>query len=513
MARQTTLHDVGTLRFDARAQVDPAEVRSVREAVRDSGIEHLYVVVHGAHNDESVTRDADSAFHGMLADAWADAAGGAGCLTVQWPSLCFRDEGVWGIAQQVTEQERAGRPGISKTLYEDLLRHLPDGSAPLAEIAELLREQPPHDRAFDDLGSALRRLAEIPLQDPLAEYAADTEGEILPQSDPLMLFEDTKTVCGEFAGALSDLMSAAEDQEPGESGRQEDGAGASGAEASDGETPDAEVSEEGTLPEIRVAGHRPTAPRSDRVNRVGTVATGGPVGLDRHRQGPAEVWRGAHELFRQVVRHVLRRRAGAVGQAGLGPCLSALVESSETRIHLVGHGLGGRLAGFALRGLEARHSESVTLASLTLLQAEMSHFVFADSLPQQVSGHGALWNQRRLVQGPLICTFSHLDTHLGVLYPLSAQMIGDSAEMATTARKWGALGFDGIQGVDGPPDITLDALNEMSARDLSKMPYTNVDASSLFRSADVPMGGHHHVIRPEVGRLLRKVAESPAALP
>ena len=197
--------------------------------------------------------------------------------------------------------------------------------------------------------------------------------------------------------------------------------------------------------------------------------------------------------------------AGAVGQAGLGPCLAPLVNGSETRIHLVGHGLGGRLAGFALRGMETPDAGPAMPASLTLLQAEMSHFVFADSLPQQVTGHGALWTQRRRFQGPLTCTFSHLDTHLGVMYPLSAQMIGDSAELATMSRKWGALGFDGIQGVNGPPDITLDDVEEQN---LSERPYTNIDASSLFRSPDVPMGGHHHVIHPEVGRLLRKVAES-----
>lgn len=466
------------------------------EALRDSGIRDLYVLVHGAHNDESVAAAADDAFRDMLASAWGGDSAGVGCLHVRWPSLCFRDEGIPGSAEDEVNRERDARPGISRTMNDDLVRQLPDSASPLAEIVELLNNQPLHAGAFDDLGSALRRLAETPLQDPLTEFATDTEGEVLPQADPLMLFEDTKSMCGEFAGALADLARPA-DEKGGKPARHEAGTG-------DSPSP---VSRAGTIPEIRVAGHRPATPLSDRVNKRGTVAAGGPVGDERRRQDAADLWRGAHELFRQVVRHVLRRRAGVVGQAGLGPCLAALLEVGGTRIHVVGHGLGGRLAGFALRGLDAAGANSVKLASLTLLQAEMSHFVFADSLPQQVSGHGALWRERQLIDGPLICTFSHLDTHLGVMYPLSAQMIGDSSELATMSRKWGALGFDGLQGVDGPPHTTL---NDVMARDLSDMPYTNVDASSVFRSDNVPMGGHHHVIRKEVGHLLRKAAESSA---
>lgn len=494
MSAQHAFHDFGALHFGRRAELDPEEARRVREAVRDSGVRELYVLAHGAHNDDAVSEAADDAFCAILAEAWGDASREVGLLTVRWPSLCFRDEGIWGHGEDETTREEEARPGISAAMGDDLRRRLPDSESLLSEIIGLLNERPAHDGAFDDLGSALRRLAETPLQDPLTEFGADTEGEILPQADPLMLFEDTKTMCCEFAGVLDDLAES-EDEDPGEPARHETGTG----------DPDAPVSEEGTLPEIRVAGHRPAKPLSGRVSRVGTAAGGGPMGQDRDRQEYAEVWRGAHELFRQVVRHVLRRRAGVVGEAGLGPFLADLTDSSGTRIHLVGHGLGGRLAGFALRGLEPGGKDTGRLASLTLLQAEMSHFAFADSLPQQVSGHGALWGLRRRIEGPLVCTFSHLDTHLGVMYPLSAQMMGDTAEMATMSRKWGALGFDGIQGVDGPPDITVDAASE---RDLGEMSYTNVDSSSLFRSQRIPVGGHHDVLHPDLGRLLRQVAES-----
>ncbi|MFI0239815.1 hypothetical protein [Streptomyces sp. NPDC016845] len=486
MSQPTALHDFGAMSFGSRAQFEPAQVETVCEEVRGSGVRDLYVVVHGAHNDKEVSAAADGAFRHMLADAWGGGAHEVGFLGVHWPSLCFRDEGAPGLARPEGDDD-----GVSKATADDLYRQLPSSEGPLIELITLLNERPERGPAFDDFGSALRRLAEVPLQDPVAEFTSDTEGEVLPQADPLMLFEDTRTVCSEFAGALRDLSRALA-LEAGEPAHHESAATAS------------EVSDEGTLLESRVAGPRPARPLSDRVNRAGTVAAGGPVGETARAADFAELWKGARELFRQVVRHVLRRRAGLIGQAGLGPCLPMLVRGADVRLHLVGHGLGARLAGFALRGLEESGADPVALSSLTFLQGEMSHFSFADSLPQQVSGHGALFSRRRLVQGPLLCTFSHLDSHLGVLYPLSAQMIGDSSELATTARKWGALGFDGIQGVDGPAPVDV---REAPERDGRQAPYLNVDVSEVIRCDEVPMGGHHRVFHPEIGRLLRCAAE------
>ncbi|MEU6387859.1 hypothetical protein [Streptomyces sp. NPDC046939] len=485
MPQPTASHDFGTLSFGSRAQFEPAQVESVCEEVRGSGVRDLYVVAHGVHNDKEAAATADGAFRDMLDEAWDGGTPEVGFLGVHWPSLCFRDEGAPGLTLHEGEEE------VTRATADDLHRQLPDGEGPLSEIVALLNERPEREGAFDDLGSALRGLAEIPLQDPVAEFASDAEGEVLPQTDPLMLFEDTRTVCAEFAGALRDLRRALA-LRAGAPAHHESGTGPS------------EVSDGGSLVESRAAGPRPARPLSDRVNRAGTVAAGGPVGETARAADYADLWTGARELFRQVVRHVLRRRAGLIGQAGLGPCLPVLAQGSDVRLHLVGHGLGARLAGFALRGLEDSGADPVALSSLTFLQGEMSHFAFADSLPQQVSGHGALWSRRRLVQGPLLCTFSHLDSHLGVLYPLSAQMIGDSSELATTARKWGALGFDGIQGVDGPPPVGIEEAPEQDGR---QVPYLNVDVSEVIRCEDVPMGGHHRVFHPEIGRLLRRAAE------
>ena len=82
----------------------------------------------------------------------------------------------------------------------------------------------------------------------------------------------------------------------------------------------------------------------------------------------------------------MKRRAGTVGELGLGPLLGQLARSSpEVRVHLVGHSLGARLVSFALRGLP----DGVrTVKSVTLLQGAFSHYAFASRLPHARTAAG-----------------------------------------------------------------------------------------------------------------------------
>ncbi|WP_119293323.1 hypothetical protein [Streptomyces sp. YIM 130001] len=380
-------------------------------------------------------------------------------------------------------------PDLPPQLVDDLLRAFPQSTAPIRQLATLLHEQPLREPAFDDFGSALRELAAVSLEDPRADFTEDTEGELVPQADPLMLFEDTTSVCGEFADALQDVRDSSGEKRKPE--RHEFPRPGVTAEA---------PSTAGTLHEFHAAGPRPAHPLSPRLTQPGTVAKAGPTGDQRLAQDWNKLWLGAHELLRQVVYHVLRRRAGLVGQLGLGPCVRGLASAAgNLRIHLVGHGLGGRLAGFTLRGLEHSGEPSPSVQSLTLLQAAISHFAFASSLPHQVSGHGALWDRQRLVRGAVVTCFSDADISLGLMHPLATQMVGDAAELSTVGRKWGAAGFDGLHGVDGPPALRL---NDVLADGLPSASFVNIDAGSVVRDGPVPTGAHHDVLHPEVARLL-----------
>jgi hypothetical protein len=86
-------------------------------------------------------------------------------------------------------------------------------------------------------------------------------------------------------------------------------------------------------------------------------------------------WDGAHELLRQATYYAMKRRAGTVGERGLGRVVGQLAAAAPgVRVHLVGHSFGARLVSFALRGLP----EGVrTVKSVTLLQGAFSHYAFA----------------------------------------------------------------------------------------------------------------------------------------
>lgn len=270
-------------------------------------------------------------------------------------------------------------------------------------------------------------------QGPQASFAADTLAEGEPAGDPLMLFGDTATVCGEFAQALAGLES------PG--------------------------------------GASFTMPR---------------------------LWDGAHELLRQATYYAMKRRAGTVGERGLGPVIGQLAKASpEVRVHLVGHSFGGRLVSFALRGLP----EGVrAVKSVTLLQGAFSHYAFAARLPHDPRASGALNGRQNRIDGPLVCCYSRFDSALGTIYPLASRMANDSRTVTADfgiGRKlgpeWGAMGHDGVQAVTGTRAFTLaEALK-------AKLPATgcvNIDAASVVKRGGSPSGAHSDICHRELAQVV-----------
>jgi pimeloyl-ACP methyl ester carboxylesterase len=213
-------------------------------------------------------------------------------------------------------------------------------------------------------------------------------------------------------------------------------------------------------------------------------------------------WDGAHELLRQGTYYAMKRRAGTVGERGLGRVIGQLAERAPgVRVHLVGHSFGGRLVSFALRGLpEGVH----TVKSVTLLQGAFSHYAFATRLPHDPRAGGVLQGQQNRVDGPLVCCFSSHDSALGTLYPLASRMAGDAQGVAefgigqVLGAKWGAMGHDGVQAVPGTPSLKLaDAL-----RGLPTKGCVNVDAAAVVRRGGPPCGAHSDIVHRELARLV-----------
>ncbi|MFD3660573.1 serine-threonine protein kinase [Streptomyces sp. NPDC058659] len=216
-------------------------------------------------------------------------------------------------------------------------------------------------------------------------------------------------------------------------------------------------------------------------------------------EGLKRYWKGAREALRQAAYYVMKRRAGRVGESGLGPLLGEVARAAPgLRVHLVGHSMGARLVAYALRGLP---EGARPVASVTLLQGAFSHYAFAARLPHDPRGSGALRDMQRRVRGPVVACYSRHDTALGVMYPLASRLAGDSASLTapgTADPRWGAIGHDGVQGVPGTAARTV---ADVPRDGVPGSGCVNVDAAEVVRS-------HSDIRRPELARVVVSAARA-----
>ncbi|WP_200303665.1 serine-threonine protein kinase [Streptomyces adelaidensis] len=327
------------------------------------------------------------------------------------------------------------RPALDKNTRHALLEVFPGRATIVEQLARLLDQRPDEGASLDEYGRLVRLLVEVPPQGPQGAFTADTIAEGVPEGTPGMLCGDAGAVCADFAAALAEV--------------------------------------EGT-----------------------GVMTGAPV-------SSPQAWDGAHELLRQATYFAMKRRAGTVGERGLGRLLGQLARTApNVRVHLVGHSFGARLVSFALRGLP----EGVrTVKSVTLLQAAFSHYAFAARLPHDERAGGVLNGQQKRVDGPLVCCHSRHDSALGTIYPLASRMAGDSRAVvgfgigSVLGAKWGALGYDGVQAVEGTRSFKLaDALRAQ----LPTSGCVNIDAAAVVKRGGAPSGAHSDICHRELARVV-----------
>lgn len=205
------------------------------------------------------------------------------------------------------------------------------------------------------------------------------------------------------------------------------------------------------------------------------------------------LWNGAHELLRQAGYYAMKRRAGSVGQLGLGPAIGLLArEAPDVRVHLIGHSFGARLVSYTLRGMPASVR---SVKSTTLLQGAFSHYAFSKRLPHAPSRSGALNGMQRRIDGPLVSCYSRHDDALGKIYPLASKIAGDSSTFLGLWERWGAIGYDGIRAVDGARRLRL-------GRAIPAKGCVSVDVSSVVRRGGPPSGAHSDICHEELARVV-----------
>ncbi|WP_419993669.1 serine-threonine protein kinase [Streptomyces boninensis] len=215
-------------------------------------------------------------------------------------------------------------------------------------------------------------------------------------------------------------------------------------------------------------------------------------------QHPAALWDGGRELLRGATYYAMKRRAGTVGQRGLGPALKRIAKAApDARLHLIGHSFGARLISYALRALPATPGQ---VASVTLLQGAFSHYAFAPKLPHDKGQAGALNGMHRRIAGPLVSCHSKHDTALRTFYPLTARMARDDQSLLPGAERWGALGFDGIKAVTGTKNLTLK--EALAADALPAKGCVSVDAAAVVKTGGAPAGAHSDICHKELARLV-----------
>ncbi|MCX5156292.1 serine-threonine protein kinase [Streptomyces sp. NBC_00291] len=213
--------------------------------------------------------------------------------------------------------------------------------------------------------------------------------------------------------------------------------------------------------------------------------------------GLRALWSGAKEVLRQATYYQMKKRAGVVGEHGLGPVLAELAHRRPAlRIHLIGHSFGARVAAFSLRAVP---DGSRYVKSLTLLQGAFSHYAFTDRLPHDGDRGGALRGLQRRVDGPVVACHSPYDTSLKLFYPLASRMAGDSAGLLGFDERWGAIGHDGVRAVPGTPRLSLDTVLRGG---LPGAGCVSVDAGSVVRRGGAPSGAHSDICHEELARVV-----------
>jgi len=164
-----------------------------------------------------------------------------------------------------------------------------------------------------------------------------------------------------------------------------------------------------------------------------TTPAGGAAGLGDIFSG---IKAGAIRFLNYLAYYEMKKRAGTVGQNGVGPMLDRLADKVQ-RIHLVGHSFGCRVVTTA-----AATSTTDKLQSMSLLQAAFSHNSFSKSM----NGFFRSVADNHRIKGPIVITYTPNDRAVGIAYPAASRLAGTVASAFGDANdKFGGLGRNGAQ--------------------------------------------------------------------
>lgn len=408
---------------------------ATRAAVARMEATDLLVFAHGWNSDRSTATRLYDAFFAPFPGLVGSGVR-LGYVGVVWPSIRFSDEPIPDFDPHGALAEASAGPALDAATRAALGGFWPGREAELDRVAELLAGRPESAAAFAEFGGLVRDLVGA---GPAGPAGAAGPAAVAAAGVPDVFAQDPVEVCRALTAALAEA----------------------GAAAGDG---------------------------------ARDAATGPGLTVD---DGLRALWNGAKELLRQATYYEMKKRAGVVGEHGLGPVLTDLAgRRPALRFHLIGHSFGARVVSFSLRAVPqgARH-----VKSLTLLQGAFSHYAFSERLPHDPGRGGVLRGLQSRVDGPVVACHSPHDSALGVFYPLASRAAGDSAGLLGFDERWGAIGHDGVQAVPGAPRLALDGA---LGGGLPGSGCVSVDAGSVVRRGGPPSGAHSDICHEELARLV-----------
>lgn len=192
----------------------------------------------------------------------------------------------------------------------------------------------------------------------------------------------------------------------------------------------------------------PTVDASD--DEGGALTVEGPAFDDESGQTAGvfstfgSVFGGIGQLLNLTTWYLMKDRSGKVGATGAVEAVRAVrAAAPATKVHLVGHSLGGRLMAACAKSLaeERRHK----VDSLTLLQAAFSHYGLSNTR-QNVPGFFRAIVNEKVVRGPLIATYSAKDTVVGKAYAITSRLANDNVQaIGDENDEFGGMGRNGAQ--------------------------------------------------------------------
>jgi hypothetical protein len=227
-------------------------------------------------------------------------------------------------------------------------------------------------------------------------------------------------------------------------------------------------------------------------NGPGARTTGAAAGIGSFFSG---IISGARNALNLTTYYQMKERAGLVGLKGVNPVLRKIREKQPNiRLHLIGHSFGGRLVTAAAAGPDAQPAMKVN--TMTLLQAAFSHYGFAQNYEPKKNGFFRRVVEGKLVQGPILITFTRNDRAVGLAYPAASLLAGQVASaIGDKNSKYGGIGSNGAQKT---PEAIEGILQKVGGA------YT-FGAGKLYNlNSDATITGHSDITKDEVAYALVK---------